>query len=675
MTLPLTPRGAARLLLEPAPSPGWDPAVASALAESDLPPDTLVLAWEVARLPKDASPADRDALALLALALLLARRDGSTRVSLGPGERGPAALPLLLDRLRAAPERSSAALSLAARLLRGEVSALAPAVGTVDGFAPLVVDGGHLYTQRALAAETRVAAALLRHATGSAAALFGDDGAVRALDDVLARPPAPSGTPLVLTDEQREALLAALGGRVTLVTGGPGSGKTSIVLALVRTLARLGLPAESLALAAPTGKAANRMEEAVAAGLASIAAPSEEDRRLAASPPAARTLHRLLGASANGERFRHGESNLLAPRFVVVDEGSMVDLFLMERLLRSLRPGASLVLLGDAGQLPAVDAGAAFRDLAAAAAARPEGPLVAVRLHDSHRMDPRDPSGRAVLLAARAVESGDAAALLDGVAPLAARRASPRELAFAGVELLEARSPGELDAFLDLWSDRRWAALTDLARLVRKEYRPGPDGFPPHDLTDLRTLHAHVASHRLLCVTRGSARETGAAPVNARLHERGLARSGARAGDTDAPALYPGDPVLMLRNDPARGLFNGDQGVVLRVGTRGSPGHRFHAVFPRAAGFAAFPLEGLRAVLDLAWATTVHKSQGSEFDHVALLLPSEPIPLLTRELVYTALTRARRSAVLVGGAGVLRAALATPVLRDTGLAERLASGG
>lgn len=678
MSLPLSPLGAARFPAGAPAFPGWEPALCAALADSDLPADALVLAWEVSRLPEGATEGERDALALLALALLLSVRDGSTRLSLRADREGPAALPLLLDRLRVGEEGREAALALAERLVAGEVSALAPATGTPDAFAPLVVDGDRLYAQRWHACETRLAASVQRRASAGAPPPFDAASVEAAVGDVLARPASPGGRELRLAGEQREAVAASLLSRLALVTGGPGSGKTSIVLAIVRALARLGVPAEAIALAAPTGKAANRVEESIAAGLASIARPSEEDARLALAPPSARTLHRLLGASREGARFRHGESNLLAPRFVVVDEASMVDLFLMDRLLRALDPGASLVLLGDAGQLPAVDAGAAFRDLCAAAGR--EGSTVRLaRLVESHRMDARDREGRSVLLAARAVEAGDAGALLEGSpglgplfggeAPLLSVVPAGSFPSFSGAELLPAADADGVASFLDRWFDERHARLPDLARLVRKEYRPARDGFPPHDEADLSALLSHLASFRLLAVTRGPARPTGAAAVNARLHARALALAG--VSGEEVPAFCPGEPVLVLANDPARGLFNGDQGVVLRVAPAGGA-QRFHAVFPRGDGFAAFPLEGLREDLDLAWATTVHKSQGSEFAHVALLLPGEPIPLLTRELVYTALTRARRSAVVVGRPDVLRSALATPVRRDTGLEERLA---
>jgi exodeoxyribonuclease V alpha subunit len=207
-------------------------------------------------------------------------------------------------------------------------------------------------------------------------------------------------------------------------------------------------------------------------------------------------------------------------------------------------------------------------------------------------------------------------------------------------------------------------ALPEWDQLVEHEYVFGPEGFSRQDDDRLTSLHAHLARQRVLCVTRE--RPTGANPVNAFLHAL-------RAGSSDE--FLPGEPVLVLRNDYDRGLWNGDQGFIVSVK---QPGHAVRplAVFRQSTAGASRWLvvasEALGDSLALAYALTVHKAQGSEHDQILLLLPEQPLPLLTRELIYTALTRARHAVVICGSAEVLSAGTGTTLTRSSGLAEKLA---
>ena len=443
--------------------------------------------------------------------------------------------------------------------------------------------------------------------------------------------------------------MGALGRGLAVVSGGPGTGKTTIALALARGFVRLGVPASELALAAPTGKAANRLQESFQAGLAALPAPSAQDRTLQSACPPAQTLHRLLGYSPSTGRFGHHQNHRLAARAVIVDEGSMIDLTLMDRLLRALRDDAVLVLMGDADQLPSVDAGAVFRDL---------GDL-AVRLGRSFRTDQTQAAGRRISECAAAVRAGDGGRLLSLLTP----RSTTAELALDGVELVPGK---EREAVLERWYHDRIAALPEWKQLIEHEYVLGPEGFSPEDDDRLTRLHAQFARQRVLCVTRE--RPTGANPVNAFLH-------GLCAGP--GGELLPGEPVLVLHNDYQRGLWNGDQGVILSVVQPGDAA-RSMAVFrlstpaASASRWLAVSPNTLAEGLSLAYALTVHKAQGSEHDQVLLLLPDAPLPLLTRELLYTALTRARHAVVICGSADVLAAGAATSLTRSSGLAEKLA---
>ena len=253
---------------------------------------------------------------------------------------------------------------------------------------------------------------------------------------------------------------------------------------------------------------------------------------------------------------------------------------------------------------------------------------------------------------------------------------SAQDLAFEAIELLDGTDKSVLrEAFFDRWYGERVRGLPDFDKLVRKEYRQGTAGFSESDCADLARLQAHFDSFRLLCVTRSDARPTGADAVNAYLHARALAArpAGDDAGPAGRPAFLPGEPVMMQRNDYDRGLFNGDQGLVLRVSEPGAASHRYMAVFPRGEDPAVFHLEALRADLELSYAITVHKAQGSEYEHVGLLLPETDLPLLTRELLYTALTRSRRSVVILGDRDLLQKAARSRIRRSSGIGEKLLS--
>jgi exodeoxyribonuclease V alpha subunit len=515
-------------------------------------------------------------------------------------------------------------------------------VGPPGSRRPLVLEGAYLYHHKHFVSEQRIAESA--RARLAAPPIWSEADRREALDRVIgsARP--------VPTEEQRVAIQGALGRRLAVISGAPGAGKTTIAVTLLRALVRLGVPVEAVAFTAPTGKAANRLETSIAAGLAAVGqgdAIAVEDRALLAAPPGASTLHRLLGYSPSARAFAHHEQSPLPQRVVLVDESSMVDLQLMDRLLRALAPEACLVLLGDADQLPSVEAGAVFRDLA------PHG----TRLTRSHRQDPTGASGRRILDLAAAVRAGGdgLGAGGAGAAGLAVR-AGAGEVRFDGAELVPA---SEREALLERWYGDRVAASADLPQLRAAVLPLGPAGFSSEVQAQLDALHAHYQRFRLLAVTRG--RPTGAMALNDWMHRRAGAQ---------APAPIPGEPVLMLRNDYDRGLWNGDQGLCVRVREEGRP-PRTAAAFKTGERWTAWHLESLRDSLTLAYALTVHKAQGSEHDDVALLLPDVPLPLTTRELLYTALTRARRSVVLCSAQPVLEAALHNTVPRSSGLPGRL----
>ena len=678
----LHPLGTARSAIgEPAKGIAFPQPLQAAVGEYDLPAETVTLAWEIAKLASSASPAQKQAVLALALAALIAARQGSTRISLdaGAGKGADASdLETILVRLGMTAEEIGGVRGLLAEARRPGAKTVPGVLGSPGEYAPLILDGGCLYTQRMLFYEDRLSAALRSRLTAPPLELAAPE-IEKALKGVLSHPAVQGGKPVALSEEQQAAVRAAATLPLTVISGGPGTGKTSAVLSILRTLVRLGVSVESLALAAPTGKAANRMEESIRKGLSSISRRGEADETLLAGCPEPRTIHRLLGYLPASGRFRHHENNPLSESVVIVDECSMIDLFLMDQLVRAVSPRARLVLLGDADQLPSVEAGAVFRDLlppAGAGASDPRRRSV-LRLTRSYRMDPAGPSGGAILAAAGRVNSGEAEGLFsseEGKAPLIVERRSVSDLAFEKLELAGGYSRAAREEFLDRWFEERVHGLPDFERLARKEYRIGPSGFGQADREDLARLRNHFDSFRLLCVTRGAGRPTGAEAVNAALHARALlARPASEAASLLRPAFLPGEPVMMLRNDYDRGLFNGDQGLILRVAEPDAPSHRFMAVFPRGEDSVVFHLDALRPDLELSYAVTVHKAQGSEYDYVGLLLPETDLPLLTRELLYTALTRSRRSVVILGDAALLSSGVRARIRRSSGIGEKLLS--
>jgi exodeoxyribonuclease V alpha subunit len=678
------PPAPARLRLRRAPGGGTgdgggeDRALAALYARAaEAWPDgreLLLTAAEVARGAGGDPSLAHDAL-LLTLAVLLASQEGSTRVPvatadelarlLGPLAPGDAALAQLISRLRAVEKRtrtSGGRRDDAGEAKIGQRPRQA-VLGRPGDFLPLILDGDYLYAERLLALETRLASLFAARLCAPAAPA--SEATARALDEVLRSAGAPSASrsPMQLSQEQALAVRAAACQPLTLVTGGPGTGKTTIVASVLRALVRAGVPLRSVALAAPTGKAAQRMGEALRAQLSGLPEPAAADLSLAAGCPAPRTLHRLLGLSPAHGRFLHDEKNPLAEEIVIVDEASMIDLLLMERLLSALRPEARLVLLGDADQLPSVDAGSVLRDLLPDP--RPDDPRrrAAVRLTQSHRIDPRDPHGRAILALAAAVNEGHGDGDLLAGCPM---RHRAEDLALAGVECAPAGPDDPLfAATLDRWFQSA-VAPPWVRPLLARVYRWDASGPAPGEEEPLERLFGHAEATRVLALTRNAGTRCCTRALNAFFHER-LARL---LGQPASRPLFPGEIGVVQQNDAARELWNGDAGLVLRVRAPGGE-LRWRAVFRRGAGFRALPLEPLRPVLVLGFALTVHMAQGSEVAGALLVLPERDLPLFTRELLYTAITRCRSSLSILGPPALLASGAARRLVRHSGLAERI----
>lgn len=421
-------------------------------------------------------------------------------------------------------------------------------------------------------------------------------------------------------DEQRRVAEVALSQGLTVLTGGPGTGKTTTVARLLALLAEQAeLDAEPplrIALAAPTGKAAARLQEAVQAEVDKLA--SADRTRLHGLR--ATTLHRLLGPlPRTSARFRHHRENRLPHDVIVVDETSMVSLTIMARLVEAVRPDARLLLVGDPDQLASVEAGAVLADLVEGLSSR--GDTRVAKLITPHRF------GASIGALALAIRVGDANRTID--------------VLNAGgdhIEWVDTEEPGD---------HLRKVLVPHALRLREAAVLGNADAA-------LATLE----EHRLLCAHRRGPH--GVAYWNRQV-ERWLAE------ETDAPlwaSWYAGRPVLVTANDYGLRLYNGDVGVtVLRDGV-------LKAVMAAADGSSEFPTSRL-ADVETMHAMTIHKSQGSQVTEVTVLLPPTDSRLLSRELLYTAVTRAKVKVRVVGSAEQLRAAVGRRAVRATGLSRRL----
>ena len=505
---------------------------------------------------------------------------------------------------------------------------------------PFVVDHDHFYLWRNFSHEVALARALsTRCAAGSAE--------VNVLPQDLA----------VLFNEgqpgkdaaQRQAVQGVLGKRLFVLTGGPGTGKTTTALRMLLMLTRnhmsRGNAAPLIRLTAPTGKAAQRLGEAITSGLEALERGSNGSQQqdwkepmvaLRDAATKASTLHRLLGSGPHG--FRHHAGNPIVADIVVVDEASMADLTLLRFLLDALRPEAALILLGDADQLTSVDTGSVLLDLVSALEKRKAQNLV--RLTESFRAAPALSAINIAILRGEVPRFHAAwrQAEMQG-------QATPRT-AVVAIDDLEQRV-------------RQWTGLflpwLEQCRDLRCSEQ------------DAWTYLRKLRQHQLLCALRRGF--YGAMAVNS-IIERSIK---SHLGVAQSAVWYPGRAVMVVRNDAGHtNLFNGDVGLCLRD-ERGVLKVWFERVLQEPSGqrTAHFAPGNLPAHQG-AFAITIHKSQGSEYDHVAVLLPpKKDNPILSRQLLYTGISRARYKVELWASDEVICQAISTPVARKGRLETRL----
>ena len=512
--------------------------------------------------------------------------------------------------------------------------------GTVDGeVSPLHLDGSRLYLDRYWRYEHHVAAALRdrlaatsaassgvprRRGLRSAAAMQVDDVGWTALDQLFTDNP-----------EQRAAARAALSSRLSVIAGGPGTGKTATIASAVAVALNHATRADGrplrVAIAAPTGKAAARLGEALRESAATMPTDLIDPGVLTRIEPT--TLHRLLGWTRNRTRFRHDAANTLPHDLVIVDEVSMVPLSMLSRLLDAVPPTAHLVLVGDPDQLAAVEAGTVLGDLIAGSTSG-TAPSQVVTLTRGYRFN------EAIKRFADAVRTGDAATALDCLT------VDPDDLAGTELALVVPDRPGEWPTGTGALAGVRSLVTTDALAMVAHARRGDAEGALA------AALHTKV-----LCAHRRGPEgvQVWNAAIEGWVHDAPAYRR---------PEWYAGRPVIVTANDYNLEVYNGDIGVGvlddrgrLRVAIDGRPGP---------------PIEHRRlSSVQTVHAMTVHKSQGSQFGRVVVVLPTERSPVLTRELLYTAITRARTAVTIVGRPEDLEEAVSRSVSRASALPERL----
>ena len=580
---------------------------------------------------------------------------------------------------------------------------------------PLVIDSNRrIYLARYFDYERRLARALVERAQVPADALDPDELKAR-----VGRYFAESKDDDI--DWQRVAALVALSGRLTIVSGGPGTGKTTTVVGVLACLLDEN-PALRIALAAPTGKAAQRMQEALVERANVL--PPELAARL---PRTSFTLQRLLGTQANG-RFRHHRDNPLPFDLIVIDEASMIDVALAAHLLEAVAPGARLVMLGDKDQLAAVEAGAVFAELSArpvfsdtgaariaAALSIPKDRFIAALPNDLGGDDDADVQPAPLEIEPMWIDEpgylipddgADAYDVFSGLPEVDWHPAAP-------VDLDQSATSPLTDCVVWLQRNYRFGLDSDIGRLsvaIRRgsvddalaALTPGSHdsqdrptnaalliddsephlsertltrlnaGFEPYARALAETLKAGTGAaplfdalnrFRILAATRHGPRGVDEINVRVSAWVRAVASVTLGAG----AQWFAGRPVIVTRNDYALGVFNGDIGIALPAASGA-----MQVCFRMADGTLRMLSPAALPPHDTAFALTVHKSQGSEFDRAALVLPSAFGRMLSRELVYTAITRARRRIDVIGSTDVFAQAIRTPTRRDSGLAARIA---
>ncbi|RPH21996.1 exodeoxyribonuclease V subunit alpha [Buttiauxella warmboldiae] len=522
-----------------------------------------------------------------------------------------------------------------------EVLLASDAVSEHDGATPLKLIGERLYLNRMWRNEQSVAR------------FFGEENRAISLDETrIISVLNQLFEPAAETDWQKVAAVVALTRRISVISGGPGTGKTTTVAKLLAALVQLSdTQPLRIQLAAPTGKAAARLTESLGSALRRL--PLDDAQKAALANDAC-TLHRLLGVQPNSQRLRYHAGNPLHLDVLVVDEASMVDLPMMAKLIAALPAHARIIFLGDRDQLASVEAGAVLGDICHYVT---DGYLPERSAELSRLTGYSLPSG----------SGNKAGALRAGLCLLQKSyrfdsQSGIGQLAFAinASDVPQARAVFA-KGFGDI-TKQTLREAEDYALMIAgvvEGYRPYLELIGAH--AEPAAVLEAFARYQLLCALRDG--PFGVSGLNTRIEQALLQKRLIERPQQAASRWYNGRPIMISRNDSSLGLFNGDIGIAL------DKGEGLRVWFPMPDGTIKSVQPSRLPAHDTAWAMTVHKSQGSEFDHAALVLPNQYTAVVTRELVYTAITRARHKLSLYADDRVLEKAIVTRTERRSGLME------
>ena len=530
-----------------------------------------------------------------------------------------------------------------------------PVVGDGSTSLPLVFDGKRLYLHRYWFYENKLISKLIQLA--KPVALSQQETAVLAhtLNDLFGNEGA--------LNWQKVAAAVALTRKLAVISGGPGTGKTTTVAKILSALAEQGISrgeAPNIKLVAPTGKAAARLTESISNAIQQLGI---RDEIKTAIPTVASTIHRLLGAMPNRAEFRHNQDNPLHLDLLVVDEASMVDLPLMFKLILALPEHARLILLGDKDQLSSVEAGAVLGDICSfidvgysteqndilssltgyqsLPMSQQKNPIAdcLCMLKKSYRFDENSGIGQL----AKEINRGD----------------------IYGVDRV--LKQGYKDIQYNILTSESYSLLIDnltveYSKFIDCLYQPvlADDSYAKKAKQALDLF----GRSRLLCAVRQG--DYGIEGLNKKIESALIRKNKISSG---GELWYVGRPVMVVRNDHALGLYNGDIGVCFNV--QDEQGSRLKVFFELADGSIKSVLPSRVPEHQTAYAMTIHKSQGSEFEHTFMILPEDYSPILTRELIYTGVTRAKKQLTLCGNQQVIKKAVKVKTERLSGLKEGL----
>jgi exodeoxyribonuclease V alpha subunit len=527
-----------------------------------------------------------------------------------------------------------------------------------DEYRPLILaeEGGtrYLYFQKYYVSERNLKKYLSELMERETPLTEDRNEASRTVREVLEEKPVRiNGGAALLNEAQRLGVTLPLDRSFVLISGGPGTGKTFIVLNLVRVLVRMGIPVPRIKIAAPTGRAAQKLTEALLRGIASMAEREPLDLEITALQGT--TIHRLLEYSPSRNDFIRNRYHRIDADVIIIDEASMIDLVLLEKLFEAVGEHARVVMLGDRNQLPSVEAGAVLAHLIP----DEEGPAGSsasrvVLLRDSYRSETR------IRAAASEINNGNQG-VIDSIPELDLRMGLPED----GMWRITPGATGEpyhkeMHHLLRFWGERFYRSgkngYQSFQSLVE---RAGAETIDPsgRELSvSVRDIFSRLDEARILCPQRSGI--SGTSGINSY-----LASMMEPVFDPGGPgSIFSGAPVVITRNDYSRELYNGDSGVIIR-----GNGGRYYGLFRRMEGFVFLPV-GALPQFELSYGITVHKSQGSEYGHVLLIIPDGVNEnLLTREILYTGITRAKKLAVIYSSKAILLKAINKRIVRQSGI--------